>query len=76
MSLSEDEHRFPCEECGGMVDLSAVITVSLWETDGSHVETQMTEWEARDLLREEGIPPPPVICDKHERIEIVMEALA
>ena len=71
-----EEHLRPCEECGGMVDLSALITVSLQEADGSQVETQMPEYEARELLREAGLPEPPVMCDKHERIPILTEALA
>ena len=69
------EHEFPCEECGGMVDLSATITVSLEEKDGSKVQTEMTEWEARNLLDELGLPRPPVICAAHERREILTEAL-
>ena len=59
----------PCEECGGMVDLSSPIQVHLVEMDGSDVFTTMPEAEARGLLAEVGIPPPPILCDKHERFE-------
>ena len=60
----------PCEECGGMVDLSSPIKVQLIEVaDQSEVFTTMPEAEARQLLAEVGLPPPPVLCDKHERIE-------
>ncbi len=72
---AEQDYRRPCDECGGLVDLSALITVAIKEEDGSRVETQMTEWEARDLLTEMGIPQPPVMCDKHERYAISTEAV-
>ena len=67
-----DKHEFPCEQCGGMVDLEGLITVKLQEADGSVVQTQMPEWEARDLLYDGGLQPPPVICDAHERIAITV----
>ncbi len=66
----QDDFRRPCDQCGGLVDLSQMISVAIQEEDGSRVETQMMEWEARDLLVEMGIPQPPVMCDKHERVPI------
>ncbi len=59
-----------------MVSMDAVITVKIAEPDGSEVETQMTEWEARDLLDELGLPLPPVLCENEERREIVTEAVS
>ena len=60
----------PCEECGGMVDLSTPIKVQLIEVaDQSEVFTTMPEAKARQLLAVVGLPAPPVLCDKHERIE-------
>lgn len=67
--------EFPCEECGGMVDLSREVVVSLYEPNGSRVETRMSEYEARRLLDETGIPRPPVLCEREERREIVTEAV-
>ena len=64
-----ESFQFPCEECGGMVDLSAPIKVTMMEMDGTEVFTTMPEAEARALLAEVGIPPPPVLCDQHERFE-------
>ena len=66
----------PCEECGGMVDLSAVITVvTVNVEDGEEMEERMTEANARQLLAEAGIPPPPVMCDRHERFQITTEII-
>ena len=68
---------FPCEECGGMVDLSTEIKVTLKEeADGSEVFTMMPEYEARELLRQQGIPVPPVLCANEERREITMDAIS
>ena len=58
--------EFPCDECGAMVDLSGTIIVKLAEIDGSEVETQMTEADARALLHTVGLPPPPVMCEQHD----------
>ena len=64
--------QMPCEECGGMVDLSTPIKVQLIEVaDQSEVFTTMPEAEARQLLAEVGLLPPPVLCDQHERFEYV-----
>ena len=64
--------QFPCEECGGMVDLTSPIRVRLIDmVDGEESETftTMPEADARALLGEVGLPQPPVMCDKHERFE-------
>jgi len=53
----------PCELCGGMVDLDAIITVRISEADGSESVSEMTEAEARELA---GDLAPPVMCDQHE----------
>ncbi len=68
------EQQRPCDTCGAMVDLSTQITVKIAEPDGSEVETQMTEWEARELLDELGLPLPPVLCENEERVPITTEA--
>ena len=57
---TEADHSFPCDECGSMVDLSAMIKVS----DGN-AWTLMSEFDARALLDELGIPRPPVRCKDH-----------
>ncbi|KKL11947.1 hypothetical protein LCGC14_2540670 [marine sediment metagenome] len=57
-----------CEDCGGMVDLTAEITVQIMNHDGSKSEERMTEANARQLLLEVGTPPPPVMCDHHEEV--------
>ena len=66
----------PCDECGGLVDLSAEITVKITHPDGSETEECMTEANARQLLAEVGVPPPPVMCDQHGAFESYTEALA
>ena len=67
-------NQFPCEECGKMVDLDRLITVSDVDTDGSEVHTTMSEFDARALLDELGIPRPPVLCANEERMDIQMGA--
>ena len=67
----EQADEFPCTDCGAMVDLTGIITVRTIETDGSEREQQMTEANARVLLANVGLPPPPVLCDKHDPEEIV-----
>ena len=68
--------EMPCEECGGLVDLTSVITVQIVNVDGTQEEDrQMTEADARQLLAEAGIQPPPVMCDKHERFMVTTEKL-
>ena len=62
--------ELPCSECEGMVDLSAEITVSVTERDGTQSETRMTEANARQLIGGMGILPPPVMCDRHGEIEV------
>lgn len=59
-----------------MVNLDGLITVKLQEADGSVVQTLMAEWEARNLVADGGIQPPPVICDQHGRYDIKMERLS
>ena len=67
--------EFPCDECGGMVDLSGVITVTIESADGTTEVREMSEADARALLATVGLPPPPVMCDQHDQEEIVTEAL-
>ena len=56
----------PCAECGEMVDLSSIITVSIVEQDGTATETrEMTEANARALLATVGVDPPIVLCVAH-----------
>ncbi len=56
-----------CEECGSMVDLSTEINVPF--VVGLERE-HMTEANARQLLLEVGIVPPPVMCSRHEGTEV------
>lgn len=67
--------EFPCDDCGATVDLTGVITVKIREANGDESEMDMTEAKARELLCQVGLMPPPVMCDRHERIEITTEAL-
>ena len=70
--LPEAAPEAMCEECGALVKLDSEITVTITEMDGSEVYTTVTEAEARALLCQVGLQPPPVLCDKHERVEIEM----
>lgn len=65
----------PCEECGGLVALTRILTVRTLDVDsGVETEEEMTEANARQLLAVAGIPPPPVMCDRHdERFAITTE---
>ena len=65
--------EFPCDECGGMVDLSSPITVHIVALDGTETEQVMSEADARALLTTISIPPPPVLCDRHGDQEIITE---
>ena len=73
--------EFPCDDCGAMVDLSKEIMVSVVTAkniqDGvGGTETKMTEANARALLAQVGIPPPPVLCDQHDDVgPITTEAI-
>ena len=59
--------EFPCEDCGGMVDLTSEITVSITNSEGSvSRQEKMSEADARALLAQLDIPPPPVLCSRHE----------
>ena len=58
--------EFPCDECGAMVDLGSIINVAMHNKDGTITEQQMTEANARALLAQVGLPPPPVMCDQHD----------
>ena len=71
--VSTAANQAPCDTCGKMVDLDSPITVVLQEPDGSKCQTVMPEWEARDILHENGVPLPPVLCNNHERYKIVTE---
>ena len=53
-----------CEECGSMVDLSTQITVRFMSP--AVPAEHMTEANARQLLLEVGVLPPPVMCGRHE----------
>ncbi len=60
----------PCSVCDEMVDMSSPITVKIVEADGSETSETMTEANARVLVMQVGLPPPPVICDKHTEYEL------
>lgn len=67
LGLDGVEQERPCEECGGMVDLSAKITVRVYNVETqTEAPREMTESDARTLLAYAQIPPPPVLCDQHE----------
>ena len=58
-----------CRDCGGMVDLTTIITVNVLNEDGTQSASQMTEANARALLTMLDMAPPPVLCDQHAWIE-------
>ena len=59
--------EMPCEECGGLVDLTALINVSTHDIEtGEDTVQVMSEANARQLLAEAGLQPPPVMCNRHE----------
>ena len=65
----EGPTEFPCDECGGIVDLTTIITVRTFDMkDGVETVEKMTEAAARNLLRLADIPPPPVLCEKHPEL--------
>lgn len=66
--------EFPCDECGAMVDLTSMITVSIVEKDGAESTAEMSEAKARALLGTLDIPPPPVLCCQHDPGEIITVA--
>jgi len=55
----------PCSVCDEMVDMSSPITVTITEADGSETSEEMSEANARVLIAQVGLPPLPVICNKH-----------
>ena len=55
----------PCRDCGGMVDLTTIITVNVLNEDGAESASQMTEANARALMMMVEMAPPPVLCDQH-----------
>lgn len=65
--------EFPCDDCGAMVDLTSIISVVRVEEDGSETQEWMSEADARALLATMEIPPPPVLCDRHDPMEIATE---
>ena len=68
--------EFPCDDCGEMVDLTSIITVSIQTADGTMETKDMTEGDARALLATVGVPPPPVMCNRHDDVgPISTEAL-
>ncbi len=52
-----------------MVDLTSIITVNIVQADGSESASKMTEADARALIAQVEIAPPPVLCDQHQWIE-------
>ena len=58
--------EFPCNECGGIVDLTSPITVRIVNMDGTETEQIVTEADARALLSNTSIPPPPIMCNQHD----------
>ena len=60
--------ELPCYVCGGLVNLTATVTMKIMETDGSQVQTEMTEAEARQFIAQSGLVPPPVLCEQHEEL--------
>lgn len=60
--------ELPCADCGAMVNLASVITVTITNVSGPDSATEMTEADARALLAQVGIPPPLVLCNQHEEI--------
>jgi hypothetical protein len=52
-----------------MVDLTSIITVNIVQVDGSESASKMTEADARALITQVGIAPPPVLCDQHVWVE-------
>jgi len=59
----------PCRDCGGMVDLTSIITVNTVAHDGTETTQEMTEADARALIAQVEIAPPPVLCDQHQWVE-------
>lgn len=62
--------KSPCRDCGVLVDLNSIITVKVINEDGMETETEMTEANARVLIAQAGIDPPPVVCFKHDEITL------
>ena len=62
----------PCRDCGGMVNLESEITVNIVAADGSESESKMAEADARALVTQVGIAPPPVLCDQHAEYKLAM----
>lgn len=67
---------FPCDDCGGMVDLTSIITVRVQEVDGPDTVLNMTEAKARLLLDAAGVPRPPVMCDRHDDVGVIATEVA
>lgn len=62
-------------DCGTLVNLNSVITVNMMNEDGTMTATEMSEANARALLAEVGLPPPPILCCQHDPEEIVTERI-
>jgi hypothetical protein len=60
----------PCVDCGEVVDLQSAITLRIVEADGSESEQVVSEAAARALLHAVDLPPPPVMCGRHETIDM------
>lgn len=72
----QQPQEMPCDDCGGLVDLSSTIKFTVMEADGTESAQEMSEADARALLASVGVPPPPVLCDAHgDEGEIVTEAV-
>ena len=67
--------EFPCDDCGAMVNLGSAITVTINNADGTMSEQRMTEADARAMLVTVGLPPPPVMCERHDDFSFSSEAL-
>ena len=64
-----DDHQ-PCHICGELVDLTTPITFIVQDEPTGHTVTEtMTEANARQLMLQVGVIPPPVTCNKHEEPE-------
>lgn len=59
----------PCRDCGSMVDLTSDIIVNIQRGDGSEASSTMSEADARALLVQVEMMPPPVLCGPHAWVE-------
>lgn len=64
----EQGHISACSVCNAPVDLDSMIIVNIVQPDGSEAKSEMTEANARVLLMQVGLTPPPVECGRHATI--------